>query len=150
MAVHILTKEKFLSADKHYEVECKSSGSRPEAVITWWMGARQIKRMVKNVSRVVFQGFCKTESLSCLFQFSESGNQSSSVLTFSPTMEDDGKYLACRAENPFVPDSSIEDKWQMVVHRECRVQVARWTVPKRLSLILPQMCLWSPLSWAPP
>lgn len=49
-AVHILTKEKFVSADKTYDVECKSSGSKPPAIITWWRGNKQIKRLVKNVS----------------------------------------------------------------------------------------------------
>lgn len=39
-----------MSADKRYDVECKSSGSRPEAVITWWKGTRQLKRLAKNVS----------------------------------------------------------------------------------------------------
>lgn len=48
--MHILTKEKSVSADKRYDVECKSSGSRPEAVITWWKGTRQLKRLAKNVS----------------------------------------------------------------------------------------------------
>lgn len=50
VAVHITTREKFVSAEKRYDVECKSSGSRPEAVLTWWKGSRQIKRMAKNVS----------------------------------------------------------------------------------------------------
>ena len=48
--MHITTREKFVSAEKRYDVECKSSGSRPEAMITWWKGSRQIKRMAKNVS----------------------------------------------------------------------------------------------------
>ncbi|XP_055678044.1 hemicentin-1-like [Lutzomyia longipalpis] len=96
VAVHILTKERVVSADRRYDVECKSSGSRPEAVITWWKGSRQIKRMSKN--------------------FSETGNQSLSVLTFTPTVDDDGKYLTCRAENPFIADSALEDKWRLVVH----------------------------------
>lgn len=49
VAVHILNKEKFVSVDKAYDVECKSSGSRPEPVISWWLGAGQIKKMVKQV-----------------------------------------------------------------------------------------------------
>lgn len=49
VAVHILTKERFVSADKPYDVECKSSGSRPEAVMSWWLGTRQIKRLAKHV-----------------------------------------------------------------------------------------------------
>lgn len=48
-------------------------------------------------------------------QFSEQGNQSLSVLTFTPVMDDDGKYLTCRAENPIIPDSTIEDKWRLNV-----------------------------------
>lgn len=59
IAVHITTREKFVSAEKRYEVECKSSGSRPEAMITWWKGSRQIKRMAKNVSIfVVKKTYC--------------------------------------------------------------------------------------------
>ncbi|XP_058467805.1 titin [Malaya genurostris] len=96
VAVHILVKEKFVSADKRYDIECKSSGSRPEAVISWWKGSRQLKRLSKN--------------------FAETGNQSLSVLSFTPTVDDDGKYLTCRAENPLIPDSAIEDKWRLVVH----------------------------------
>ncbi|XP_055586991.1 titin [Uranotaenia lowii] len=96
VAVHILVKEKFVSAAKRYDIECKSSGSRPEAVISWWKGTHQIKRLSKN--------------------FAETGNQSLSVLSFTPTMEDDGKYLTCRAENQLIPDSAIEDKWRLVVH----------------------------------
>lgn len=49
--VNILTKEKHVSADKRYEVECRTSGSRPEAVITWWKGSRPVKKLAKNVSR---------------------------------------------------------------------------------------------------
>lgn len=55
IAVHITTREKFVSAEKRYDVECKSSGSRPEAVLTWWKGSRQIKRMAKNVSICAFR-----------------------------------------------------------------------------------------------
>ncbi|XP_059469955.1 hemicentin-1 isoform X2 [Neocloeon triangulifer] len=96
IAVNIVTKEKHVSADKRYEVECKASGSRPEAVITWWKGSRQIKRITKN--------------------FAEDGNHTISILTFVPGIDDDGKYLTCRAENPSIPESALEDKWRLDVH----------------------------------
>jgi hypothetical protein len=64
VAVHITTKDKQLSADKRYDVECKSSGSRPEAVITWWKNSRQIKRITKNVSFYLL-------FLLCAFHFSD-------------------------------------------------------------------------------
>lgn len=119
IAVHITTREKFVSAEKRYDVECKSSGSRPEAVLTWWKGSRQIKRMAKNVKKfVILIWIIFKFLLSHLQQFSETGNQTLSVLTFIPVVDDDGKYLTCRAENPFIPDSAIEDKWRLVVHCE--------------------------------
>jgi neural cell adhesion molecule len=37
-------------------------------------------------------------------------------LTFAPVIDDDGKYLTCRAENPSIPDSALEDKWRLNVH----------------------------------
>lgn len=55
VAVNILNKEKQISADKKYEVECKAVGSRPEATITWWKGSRQVHKMAKTVTRVSHQ-----------------------------------------------------------------------------------------------
>lgn len=52
LVVQILTKEPRVSADKNYEVECRTSGSRPEPVITWWKGDKQIKKIAQNVSFV--------------------------------------------------------------------------------------------------
>lgn len=49
LVVQILTKEPRLSADKKYEVECRSSGSRPHANISWWIANRQMKK-ARNVS----------------------------------------------------------------------------------------------------
>lgn len=50
LMVQILTKETRVSADKNYEVECRTSGSRPDAVITWWKANKQIKKKTQNVS----------------------------------------------------------------------------------------------------
>lgn len=49
-------------------------------------------------------------------QFSEQpDNQSMSILTYTPSIEDDGKYLICKAENTFIEKSIIEDKYRLVV-----------------------------------
>ncbi|XP_053613496.1 hemicentin-1 [Plodia interpunctella] len=95
ITVTILTKEKQVSADKRYEIECKTTGSRPEALVTWWKNSRQLKRMAKN--------------------FSEN-NETLSVLSLVPSVEDDGRFLTCRAENKHIVDSAIEDKWRLNVH----------------------------------
>lgn len=31
-------------ADRRYEVTCESTGSRPNAIITWYKGKRQLRR----------------------------------------------------------------------------------------------------------
>lgn len=79
-------------------------------------------------------------------QFSGTGNQTLSVLTFTPTPADDGKYLSCRAENKFIPGSSIEDKWRLVVHCKCSsgsYQVSNSSIRSHSSLPPGQMHPWS-------
>ncbi|XP_012275792.1 hemicentin-1 [Orussus abietinus] len=95
LTVEIATKERTVSAEKKYEIECRSTGSRPPAVLTWWRGSRQLKTAVKN--------------------FQETG-ASVSVVQWTPSVEDEGKHLICRAENPQLPEASIEDKWKLEVH----------------------------------
>ncbi|XP_063367620.1 nephrin-like [Cydia amplana] len=91
----ILNKSGQLRADRPQEVECHSTGSRPEAVLTWWKGGRQIKRGVKN--------------------FSET-NATTSILHFVPEAEDHEATLVCRAENPRIADALVEDRWTLNVH----------------------------------
>ncbi|XP_070500607.1 synaptogenesis protein syg-1-like isoform X1 [Chironomus tepperi] len=73
-------------ADRRYEIICESSGSRPNAIITWYKGKRQLRRT-------------KDEILN---------NTTKSELSFSPTVEDDGKFIVCRAENPVVSGLFLE------------------------------------------
>lgn len=63
LVVNITNKEAHLSALKTYEIECASSGSRPEAVITWWKGNHQVKHMARNVSRTFFS-LCRPRLIS--------------------------------------------------------------------------------------
>ncbi|KAI4504248.1 hypothetical protein M0802_000719 [Mischocyttarus mexicanus] len=94
--VQILTKEERVSAEKNYKVECTTTGSRPAAVITWWKANRPIKKMAQS--------------------YPMDNNRTVSILSFVPSIDDDGKYLTCRAENPQIPDSAMEDKWRLEVH----------------------------------
>ncbi|KAL7297208.1 hypothetical protein TKK_0009614 [Trichogramma kaykai] len=52
--VHILTKESKIQTDKKYEVECRSTGSRPEALITWWIANERIYNQSKTVRPLLF------------------------------------------------------------------------------------------------
>ena len=50
LRVDILTKEPRFIADKKYAVECRTHGSRPDALITWWIGNKQIFNKTRLVS----------------------------------------------------------------------------------------------------
>lgn len=54
LVVQILTKEARVSADKNYDVECRTSGSRPEAKITWWKANKPINKIAQSVSPTYF------------------------------------------------------------------------------------------------
>ncbi|KAI9580580.1 hypothetical protein GQX74_015556 [Glossina fuscipes] len=71
-----------MSADRKYEIECQAIGSRPPAKITWWMGNLELHGHSQKVS--------------------EDGNVSISLLMITPTREDHGKALSCRATNELV------------------------------------------------
>lgn len=53
-----------------------------------------------------------------LLQTSPDRNKTTSVLTFVPTVEDGGKYLSCRGQQPSIPDSGIEDGWKLDIYRK--------------------------------
>ncbi|CAG4930416.1 unnamed protein product [Parnassius apollo] len=95
LTVQILNKSRQLSADRSYEVECKTTGSRPEAQMTWWKGSRPLRRNSKTFSDT---------------------NSTVSILNFIPETEDHEKNLICRAENPRLSNAVIEDFWKLNVH----------------------------------
>ncbi|XP_022704270.1 hemicentin-2-like isoform X1 [Varroa jacobsoni] len=89
LSVWIEGEQQPLSAGKSVTLECRASGSRPPAVIEWWKGGMRMNSTSHN---------------------------STSALTFVPTADDSGKHLSCRAENPLIANSRIEDGWKLEVH----------------------------------
>ena len=53
---------------------------------------------------------------------------SKSVLRFTPSIEDDGRYLTCRAENLALHNTVMEDQWDLQVHCE----LIKLKLPKKL------------------
>lgn len=43
-------KQNYVSANKTYEITCRSRGSKPPAALTWWRGSKQLKHATKEVS----------------------------------------------------------------------------------------------------
>ncbi|KAH8404312.1 hypothetical protein KR215_008553, partial [Drosophila sulfurigaster] len=84
-----------MSADRKYEIECQAIGSRPPAKITWWMGNLEMHGHSQKVS--------------------EDGNVSTSVLSITPTREDHGKALSCRATNELVRNGIRETAMKLNV-----------------------------------
>ncbi|XP_077562296.1 protein turtle-like isoform X2 [Haemaphysalis longicornis] len=99
--VTIQPPERPLSANKEVELVCSSSGSRPPATLTWWKGGQQIRP-----TRDIEEGGNAGGGLSA----------SSSVLLFTPTVDDNNRILSCRAENKAIPGSALEEGWKLEVY----------------------------------
>ncbi|XP_067127541.1 protein turtle homolog B-like [Centruroides vittatus] len=94
--VQIEGERKPMASMKQVELNCRAIGSRPPALITWWLG----KNKLKSVKDIV----------------SVDGNITTSVLSFRPSREDSGRYLSCRAQNTLIADSTIEHGWNLDVY----------------------------------
>ncbi|XP_055603290.1 hemicentin-1 isoform X2 [Uranotaenia lowii] len=88
LVVEIINGSTPLSSDRRYVVQCQSSGSRPPAKITWWKEGEQLTATNQTTS--------------------EDGNSTMSSLSFTPTREDHGKSLTCRATNELVKRGTKE------------------------------------------
>ncbi|KAK7598080.1 hypothetical protein V9T40_006315 [Parthenolecanium corni] len=93
LKVEILQKSRALSAERDYEIECLAVGSRPSANISWYLGEKPVKHLAQK--------------------FPNADNQVISIMKYSPRIQDNGKLITCKAENPAIKDFVIEDKWTL-------------------------------------
>ncbi|XP_076352695.1 cell adhesion molecule 3-like [Tachypleus tridentatus] len=96
MEVQVISTHRHFCAGRQFGVECQTTGSRPPANITWWLGTRKLK----NTLEIVRDG----------------GNRTISNLVFIPISDDNGKYLSCRVENIKIPGISKADGFILNVH----------------------------------
>ena len=67
-------------------------------------------------------------------QTSPDGNVTLSIINYVPSVRDAGKYMSCRAENPEIPDSSLEDGWKLEIHCECRKNMGYVQIVKKTGI----------------
>ncbi|GBM17492.1 hypothetical protein AVEN_193779-1 [Araneus ventricosus] len=99
--VRITTAQKPINLGEDLTLECETSGSRPEAKIVWWMD----NELIKN----------KRQSLFSRRNGSE-GNVTYSSIHLSPGIDDKGKAVICKAENPALPHIDMRDTWILNIH----------------------------------
>ncbi|XP_054714539.1 nephrin-like [Uloborus diversus] len=92
--VRITSIQRPFSAGRKIQLSCESSGARPRAQLTWWIDNKRIQSGKETFS----------------------DNLTSSSLSFLPKAEDNGKILSCRAQNPSISTSAIEDGWTLTVY----------------------------------
>ncbi|KAG6801022.1 hemicentin-2 [Apis mellifera caucasica] len=103
LSVKILTKPTILETEKDYSITCETTGSHPQARITWMEG-----NAIYHNGKVLIGG-----NTSVVI----------STLIFSPIPDDHGKILKCRGENPKLPDAYLEDFFQLNVVFPPKVQL---------------------------
>ncbi|XKL59278.1 hypothetical protein PGB90_000294 [Kerria lacca] len=89
LLVKLRTKPTSLIAGEEYVITCESQGSRPQAVLSWWMDEKMFEdEKMENIAN-------ETVALSSI--------------RFFPKPKDDGRFLKCRGENPELAESVLED-----------------------------------------
>ncbi|XP_022240420.1 nephrin-like isoform X4 [Limulus polyphemus] len=77
------------------EIMCQTNGSFPLAEVTWWMEGKKMKQYNKPLT--------------------DSTRITTSYITITPKIGDNGKTLVCQAKNPRLPESTLEDSWKLDV-----------------------------------
>ena len=76
---------------------CKAFGSRPPAMLTWWLGHKRL-----DGGKVYSPA-------------STDGTTSTSTLTITPKEEDTNKTITCKAENPEIRQGVLKETWTLNV-----------------------------------
>ena len=90
-----LTRENsYFVSGKSYKISCSTYGSNPQAYTRIWHNGKELPIL-------------ETKAINNL--------QSMISAKFLPQPDDDGTFLICRAENPLITSSAVEDQWKIDV-----------------------------------
>lgn len=103
LTIDIIKPDKPLSANREHEIRCRTTGSRPPPRMSWFKGSIRLTNNKEFIS--------------------DDKNITTSILKITPTEDDNGKHLVCRADNPSVPESTKESSWMMDIHCKYRLVV---------------------------
>ncbi|XP_076305091.1 nephrin-like [Tachypleus tridentatus] len=94
----------YFSAGQRVSVQCRTSGSRPAAHIAWFKEGQLMEGSKDVIDR--------------------NGIWTISTLVFTPSSDDNGKYISCQAINPNFANFTCEDGWNLNVHYKPEVFVS--------------------------
>ena len=96
----ILDKRPHLRAGEKQRFVCVATGSRPEAILSWWVEGEAVRAEGGRVTSAA------------------SGERTTSSLYFVPRPQDSGKTLHCRASTPQIHRGVIQDSWKLDIQCE--------------------------------
>ncbi|KAJ1526188.1 hypothetical protein ONE63_009347 [Megalurothrips usitatus] len=102
--VQIMTALETLPAGRPRQVQCETSGSVPAAQVTWLLDGEALRNDAVTVT--------------------DDRHVTISTVTLVATPKDDGRELACRAENPRVPGGFMEDRRKIRVAHAPEVTIS--------------------------
>ncbi|XP_053599796.1 hemicentin-1-like isoform X2 [Plodia interpunctella] len=97
LLVEILSREQPLSHGRKTELWCRSTGARPPATVSWWLGGKKLESITNHREM-------------------EEGNETQSLLQWTPMKEYNGQILACRAEHSKFNKCTIESKLPLNIY----------------------------------
>ncbi|CAG9792224.1 unnamed protein product [Diatraea saccharalis] len=96
LLVEILAREQPLSVGQQAEISCRAVGSRPPAVISWWLDDKPLTSHTQKNS--------------------DDRNETVSLLRWTPQMEHDGRILTCKATHVKLEHSTLESTLSLNLH----------------------------------
>lgn len=125
VSVTIATGERNPTSGRPFSLPCHVLGSRPVPHITWWKNGNVLLaasnynqvRNRESLSASTQLMHCCTSAFFCCFLFLQSvsinGSSAISTLTLTMNREDMGTRVTCRAINPSLDSSVMEDSWNV-------------------------------------
>lgn len=98
LQVKLIPPRSSITAGKRIEFKCQSIGSRPRPRISWFKSTSKLTDVLES--------------------HSADSNVTISTVTFTPEISDNGKHLSCRADNPSIPGSGLEEAVRLHVNCE--------------------------------